>query len=220
MRFSERVRIHARWFRGLVRVIYGPPLVRYRIRSAGDNLRLVVGASGIYQRGWIRTEQEYFNLLDGRQMEALVGSNKLTAMLAEHVWEHLTPAEGRLAAINCRRLLKPGGYLRLAVPDALHPDPVYREHSRIGGAGPGADDHKTFYSWRSLSEMLEKVGYQVERLEYWDENGVFHRTEWKEADGMIWRSARHDRRNHGATLQYTSLIVDARKPINSAEVNE
>ncbi len=38
-------------------------------------------------------------------------------MLAEHAWEHLTYEEGILAAINWYKYLKPGVYIRCAVPD-------------------------------------------------------------------------------------------------------
>lgn len=39
------------------------------------------------------------------------------AFLAEHVWEHLSLQDAHRATRNCRRHLRPGGRLRLAVPD-------------------------------------------------------------------------------------------------------
>jgi predicted SAM-dependent methyltransferase len=52
-------------------------------------------------------------------------------MLAEHVWEHLTEEEGLAAARACFKYLSPGGFLRVVVPDGLHPDPAYVEWSRL-----------------------------------------------------------------------------------------
>jgi len=97
------------------------------------------------------------------------------------------------------------------VPDALHPDPQYREQTRPGGSGPGATDHKVHYTHESLSALLHSAGFKVELLEYFDAAGNFHATEWAPADGMIHRSRRFDERNRGGTLRYTSLIVDAHK---------
>ena len=37
-----------------------------------------------------------------------------TAYLAEHVWEHMTFAEGIEAAKNCYKYLVEGGYMRIA----------------------------------------------------------------------------------------------------------
>lgn len=39
------------------------------------------------------------------------------AFLAEHVWEHLSLEDAHRATRNCYRFLRPGGRLRLAVPD-------------------------------------------------------------------------------------------------------
>lgn len=40
--------------------------------------------------------------------------NTVTAILAEHVWEHLTYEEGKETAKICFDFLKPGGYIRCA----------------------------------------------------------------------------------------------------------
>lgn len=193
------------------RKIAGPISVRFaNLRSAG-RVRVVIGASGLCPQGWIRTEQEYFDLLDLSQMSSLLKPGSVDMFLAEHVWEHLSPEDGLVAARNCWTLLGEKGRLRIAVPDALHPDPEYQEHVRIGGTGPGADDHKCLYSWRSLSQMLETAGFEVRLLEHWDDDGNFRKTDWNAEDGLVRRSARFDARNAGGVLRYTSLIVDAIK---------
>jgi hypothetical protein len=64
---------------------------------------------------------------------------------AEHVWEHLMPEQGATAARICHRFLRPGGYVRVAVPDGLHPDPKYVEWVRPGGSGLGAWDHTVLH---------------------------------------------------------------------------
>jgi predicted SAM-dependent methyltransferase len=180
--------------------------------AAGHPLRVVVGSAGLTPPGWLQTDIEYLNLLRPDDWERFFRKNTLQAVLAEHVWEHLTPEEGAQAATACFTYLKPGGYLRLAVPDGFNPDPAYREWVRPGGTGPGADDHKILYNHQSLSTMLEKTGFEVELLEHFDANGRFHHRDWDPEGGMIHRSRRFDERNRGGRLAYTSLVVDARKP--------
>jgi predicted SAM-dependent methyltransferase len=139
--------------------------------------------------------------------------NSLDVLVAEHVWEHLTEEEAVQANANCYEFLRPGGRLRIAVPGGFHPDPAYIEYVRPGGMGLGADDHKVLYSCQSLKAQLEKAGFIVSLLEYWDEHGSFHFKEWSSEDGHILRSKRYDSWNQDGSLTYTSLIVDAIKPL-------
>ena len=130
---------------------------------------------------------------------------------AEHVWEHLTHSEGKIAAGYCYRFLKKDGYLRIAVPDGNHPSHEYIEMVRVGGKGCGSDDHKILYDQNSLSELLTSCGFLVNLIEYFDSEGDFHSKEWDPAKGMIHRSANNDSRNTNGQLVYTSLIIDAVK---------
>lgn len=179
--------------------------------AATRPLRLVVGASGVFEEGWIPTDMHDLNLLVESDWARWFKVASVDAIIAEHVWEHLTPEQGLLAAQNCHRYLKPGGYLRLAIPDGCSPDPAYIEHVRIGGSGPGADDHKVLYTYKSLSEMLTKAGFDVRLQEYYDDKGVFHAEDWDVKQGLVRRTKRFDQRNADGVLRYTSLMVDAIK---------
>jgi predicted SAM-dependent methyltransferase len=197
--------------------IYAPRtrLKQWKIRNlarASRAPRVVVGSSGFFDQGWIPTDIDALNLLRPRDWRRCFAKDSLAAILAEHVWEHLTVDEGIIAARHCYQHLKPGGYFRIAVPDGLHPDAAYIEHVRPGGVGCGADDHKVLYTYQTLREVLGKAGFDtVELLEYFDESGQFHDTDWRPEDGMIRRSKRFDQRNADGSLTYTSLIVDAKK---------
>jgi len=90
--------------------------------------------------------------------------------LAEHVWEAFDIEESLVAARNCFRFLKPGGYLRVAVPDGNHPNPLYIADVRPGGSGSGAEDHKFLYTHSTLSTVFESAGLKVNLLEYFDED--------------------------------------------------
>ena len=174
-------------------------------------LRLVIGASGKSSPGWHTTEQRYLDLLKPAHWERFFAPGGIDAMFAEHVWEHLTPEEALAAARTCHRFLAAGGSLRVAVPDGFHPNSEYIAAVRPGGTGGGADDHQVLYDHVSLRGVFEAAGFGVELLEYFDENGVFHGTNWSDERGHVRRSARYDERNAGGTLTYTSIILDAVK---------
>jgi predicted SAM-dependent methyltransferase len=180
----------------------GPVLLRRNIARA-KQLRIVVGASGTGDPGWIRTDFQYLNLLHSADWRRFFRSDSIDAILAEHVWEHLDPDEGLTAARTCFTFLRPGGYIRVAVPDGLNPDPTYIEYVRPGS--PADMGHKTLFTYKTFEELFRKAGFDVRLLEYFDESGQIQLTDWKEQQGTITRAWRFDRKN-------TSIIIDAFKP--------
>ena len=132
------------------------------MRRAGlGRCRIILGSGGETLSGWIPTDIYTLNILKEKDWEQWFSKGSIDALLAEHVWEHLTPEEGVKAAQNCYLYLKPGGYLRAAVPDALHPDPNYLEYAKPGGTGPGSEDHKVFYSYKTFSQVFESACFKV-----------------------------------------------------------
>ena len=101
-------------------------------------MKIIVGAGKTKYDGWISTQEDELNLLNMEQWENLKGDKEIEAILAEHVWEHLSLEEGKEAAKNCFRFLKEGGYVRGAVPDknflvrkypAVLPLPLWRRYN-------------------------------------------------------------------------------------------
>ena len=178
-------------------------------------LKIIIGAGKQFYPGWIATHQEQLDLLRREDWAASFGERQIDALLSEHVWEHLTEAEGRQAAANCYEFLKPSGTLRCAVPDGNFPNSEYQRMSQVGGPGiPGhsAADHKIVYDYRLFADVFRSAGFDVELLEYCDENGRFHYHQWSAADGPIYRSLLSDHRNKDGEIGFISLIIDARKP--------
>lgn len=181
--------------------------LQHRLGERPAPLKLVLGSSGVYDAGWIATDADQLNLTMPVSWERLLAPASVDALLAEHVWEHLSESDGLAAAELCFKFLRPGGYIRVAVPDGLFPDPAYREYIKVDGVGGGEiGGHKTVFTYQTLREMFLRAGFTVQLLEYHDEIGRAHISPWQVKDGTIHRSARFDDR--GAV----SIILDASKP--------
>jgi predicted SAM-dependent methyltransferase len=181
-----------------------------------EEVKVVVGAGGYNNNPeWLTTRESELNLLNREDWARMFAHNSVSAILAEHVWGHLDCEEGVLAAAHCFEFLKPGGYVRCAVPDGYFPNEEYQRGVQVGGPGPKdhpAASHKMVHNYVTLSTMFEAAGFEVQLLEYCDEDGVFHANEWDEKDGFIYRSKRFDHRNSQGNLGFVSLIIDAKKP--------
>jgi predicted SAM-dependent methyltransferase len=186
--------------------------LREAIRASESQLKVIVGAGETAFVGWVATDYPRVDITDLNSLKRWFKIGSVQALLAEHVWEHLVPDLAQAAAGNCYRLLVPGGHLRIAVPDGLHPDPKYIDHVRPGGTGPGCEDHRVLYTYRTLVELLEVTGFEVSLLEWFDEEGQFHFREWDPNDGLVLRSTHYDERNANHPTAYTSIIADAVKP--------
>ncbi|HEY1016374.1 MAG TPA: methyltransferase domain-containing protein [Herpetosiphonaceae bacterium] len=193
-------------------------MIDFRAHPADEPLRIILGAGDQRYPGWIPTQRETLDLLRPDQWAAAFGERRADALLCEHVWEHLSEADGRAAAQLCFAYLRPGGYLRCAVPDANFPDPEYQRTVRVGGPGPSdhpAADHKIVYTADLFAAVFRDAGFEIDLLEYCDSSGRFHYHQWDPAQGVIYRSLRRDHRNEDGALKSVSIILDARKPERS-----
>lgn len=169
--------------------------------------KVVIGTSIFENKGWIKTEQEFLDLLIPEDWKKYFTPGSIDAIKAEHVWEHLTDHEALVAAKICFDYLKWGGYLRVAVPDGYHPNPDYINKVSV----EGDPAHKVLYTYKTLSSVFEQAGFNVELYEYFDETGKFHYHKWDPNNGTIRRSSKFDQRNKNGELNYTSIILDAKK---------
>lgn len=189
--------------------IYGFCKLKFGI---GNNFKLVIGSQAKYQKGWIPTDKFILNITNEAHWKRYFSERQPWRILAEHIWEHLSPAgEAEKAAALCYRYLSPGGCLRAAVPDGFNPDREYIDFVRPGGTGPGAEDHKVIYNYNSLSKLFKDAGFKVVLLEYFDEHGEFYSEQMSDENGIVNRSVKNDPRNKEGKIRYTSLVMDCYK---------
>lgn len=174
--------------------------------------RLEIGAGGLTASGWIATDQDILDISSEADWSRLLRGRNVTALLAEHVLEHMEPDDAQRALGNAWHALARGGYFRIAVPDGYHANPAYIDAVRPGGHGSGSNDHRVLYNHETLALMLTRTGFRVALLEWYDRQGQFHQAEWDPGNGLVRRSLRFDPRNRDGRPNYTSLIVDAFKP--------
>jgi len=179
--------------------------------TESGKVRVIIGAAEDRYEGWIATNKNKLDVLREADWASHFKPNTVAAILAEHVWEHFDSDAAITAARNCFKYLAPGGYIRVAVPDGLHPDEGYINRVKPGGWGAGSDDHQVLYTYVTLRTVFASVGFETTLLEYFDEQGTFHYQDWSPAEGMITRSKRFDPRNRMQEFAYTSIILDARK---------
>lgn len=196
-------------------LIFQRMMAAYNIRRLRADLKIIIGADSTRQKGWLSTNVFLLDLTSSLSFSSLLKPGSVDCFLAEHVWEHLSVVNAKTAAGVCFEFLKPGAYLRVAVPDGYHPDPAYIDHVRPGGTGPGAGDHKVLYNHLSFADVFTSAGYEVHAYEYFDIEGNFHFREWSPEGGMVRRSVRFDPRNIDGEPNYTSIILDAVKPARS-----
>lgn len=85
-----------------------------------DPLRLHLGCGSAYKQGWVNID------LAGTRVDLPwdlrrplpFAAGSIDAIFHEHLLEHLTYAEGLALHRRCHELLRPGGLLRIGVPDA------------------------------------------------------------------------------------------------------
>jgi predicted SAM-dependent methyltransferase len=189
-------------------------------------MKIIIGANGTTQLGWLSLERSHLDLRDRDTWARLFRPGSVDAVLTEHVLEHLTPEEAGRAARNVYEFLQPGGYWRIAVPDANNPSKWCWLCNRPGSLihlianvlyTPGEPFHQVFYKHCSLTSLLTNAGFVPRLLEWYDAEGRFHRESWSPLDGEVRRSFGHPYMTSGqglAGVYNLSLIVDAIKPLD------
>ena len=155
----------------------------------GDTIRVALGVATEKQDGWIGLVQAELDVTADPDWSRRFAPESIDNILAEHVWEHLTWTQARKAAALAFRYLKPGGRLRLAVPDTFHASRYIVDAVSATGSLAHEHGHLVDYNYRLMTRLLSEAGFEVSLLDWWDEVGEFHNGYGSEdGHGYIMRS--------------------------------
>lgn len=135
-------------------------------------LRLHLGCGSLYKDGWVNVD------LAGTRVDLPwdlarplpFAAGTVDAIFHEHLLEHLTYAQGLELNRRCRALLRPGGVLRIGVPDAgaalrayLDPDPGHPQRwpTELARIAALAYDHghRALYDAETLELSCRAAGF-------------------------------------------------------------
>lgn len=148
----------------------------------------------------------------------MFGDGSVDVIYCCHAFEYFDRVEARRVLEEWRRVLRPGGVLRLAVPDFEALVEVYRRHDdlsliagplfgRIAVHTPHGDKvlyHRTTYDFRTLCQTLESAGFDNVRRYDWRE------TVHKDHDDFSQAYVPHMDKQNGLLI---SLNVEAENPV-------
>lgn len=189
--------------------------LRHQLESH-DRIRLAYGAETHCSEDWIAVERDQIDLVNPASWSCFLQKSSVDAILAEQVWDHLSHKDGKLAAQNCFQFLRPGGYLRVAVPDGFHPSQQRKMLRASDNSEMGRGDDGSLYNHHSLAEAFVQAGFLVQLIEFFDKEGIFHSNQWDTSKGLVKRTLLCDARNDAQPFAYTSLVLDAVKPSAAA----
>ncbi len=151
------------------------PWSRRRLRAAAERspLRLHLGSGRVNKEGWVNIDLLAARADVAWDLETGVpfASDSVDAIFHEHMLEHLDLHAGFAFARECLRVLKPGGVLRVAVPDA---GALLRSYAGTGDPGWARSqatpmlavdalfyehDHRAMYDGETLVLLLRAAGF-------------------------------------------------------------
>jgi predicted SAM-dependent methyltransferase len=145
---------------------------------------------------------------------SFIGDGTVDLIYNCHVLEHFKRREVAKVLGEWKRVLKPGGVLRISVPDFASLSEVYQRHGNklelVIGALFGRQDylyniHYNVFDYPTLSRILEEVGFEQVRRYDWRE------TEHAATDDYSQAYIPHMDKEHGIQI---SLNIECIKPEN------
>ena len=157
-----------------------------KIFAEKTSLKLHLGCGTVYKEGWVNIDNNSDNNITKLDLNwdlrypMPFPKNSVDFIFHEHMLEHLTSDEGQTFLKDCKRVLKKGGVMRIAMPDLracidTYLDDDWKEHNKAFLKKFGMDHiktkaemlninfrnwgHKWLYDWEELERRLKDVGF-------------------------------------------------------------
>jgi predicted SAM-dependent methyltransferase len=147
-------------------------------------VKLNLGCGTDYKTGWINIDNNSDNNIEKLDLNwdlrnpLPFDDNSVNFIFNEHFFEHLTVEEGQICMKDFMRVLRPGGVMRIAMPDlegavASYMDKNWRKKAFLRKFGLDFVQtraelinmnfrewgHKWLYDWEELERRLKEAGY-------------------------------------------------------------
>lgn len=149
-------------------------------------IRLNIGCGTDYKKGWVNIDNNSDNNIEKLDLNwdlrnpLPFDDGSVDYVFNEHFFEHLTVEEGQTAMKDLMRVLKPGGVMRIAMPDLEKAIDNYKDKNwkktqvpflkrfGLGFVKTRAEllnmnfswwGHKWLYDWEELERRLKEAGY-------------------------------------------------------------
>lgn len=177
------------------------------------NIKLNLGAGYVRLPGFISVDSREFSWIDAvAEVDKLPFQDQYADLIyACHVLEHFPRHDTRRVLKEWLRVLKPGGLLRISVPDFEANARLYLETRNLGlilGCLCGGQDypenfHKMYFDFTYMTTLLYEVGFKNVRRYDW------RKTEHAAIDDRSQAYYPYMDKEHGILM---SLNVEANKP--------
>lgn len=183
------------------------------------SIRLHLGCGKRNIPGFVHVDQADFPHIDHKhdiRTLPFIKDGEAELVYSSHALEYFDRVEVKAVLAEWRRVLRPGGALRLAVPDFEALVTVYQKHGKLDMVlgplygrmvvqtpqGERVIYHKTTYDFASLRQLLEENGFGNVRRYDW------RKTVHKDHDDHSQAYVPHMDKEHGLLI---SLNVEADK---------
>jgi predicted SAM-dependent methyltransferase len=148
--------------------------------AVAEPVRLHIGCGEKYIPGFVHIDVRKFPHIDhvaSAEKLTMFADDSVDLIYCAHILEHFPRAKTSEVLAEWRRVLRPGGTLRLAVPDFEALSEVYQKTKDISlviGPVVGRQNypenlHYMIFDFPSLKKMLEDVGFRNVRRYDWRE---------------------------------------------------
>lgn len=176
--------------------------------------KLHIGCGKVYLHGWVNVdiftsvEADLYCEMTRLPFEKESFSTLYCSHVLEHAHRHMVIA----TLAHWRELLRPGGTLRLAVPDFAACCQRYAKTKNLpelmgllyGGQDYSKNSHTVIFDYAYLTECLVKAGFSITKISRWD----WRNTEHADYDDFASAYLPHLQKNTGLLM---SLNVEAKR---------
>lgn len=145
---------------------------RWQVRQLPRSDYLNLGCGGNARAGWINVDwcwKPGVDLCWDVRRGLPLAASSMVGVYTEHMLEHFSLAEGTEILAECFRVLRPGGTIRIAVPDGALMIGRYNAGEPIDAVNHlfCEHGHRFIYDFDALERQLELVGFcSIERAAF------------------------------------------------------